>query len=84
MNKIDGHYHLSGLAKNTLPETRSWYNGVTISFEDIATGTTINSVSGTINGPTNPGAAVPFDIDTGYNATQSHQFQYVKAQFKVA
>lgn len=50
-----------------------------VTFEDRATGTTINSVSGTINGPINPGAAVPFDIDTGYNTTQAHQFQYMKA-----
>jgi hypothetical protein len=80
MNNADGHYHLSGTAKNTLPETRSWYNGITISFEDRGTGTTLNSVSGTINGPINSGALVPFDVDTGYNTTQAHQFQNMKVQ----
>jgi len=53
---------------------------ITISFEDRGTGTTLNSVSGTINGPINPGAVVPFDVDTGYNRTQAHQFQNMKVQ----
>jgi hypothetical protein len=26
-----------------------------------------------------PNAIAPFDIDTGYNATQANQFQYMKA-----
>jgi hypothetical protein len=80
MNNSDGHYHIKGWAQNTLPKTRSGYIGMTILFEDKATGTSVKSAFGLINGPIDPKTTIPFDIDTGYTQGQSGQFQYLKVQ----
>lgn len=79
MNASDGHYHLKGLAKNTLPETRSNSIFMSIDLRDRATDTTVKSLSGTyINEPIDPGQSAPFDIDTGYTAAQGNQFHFMK------
>jgi len=79
MNTSDGHYHLKGLAKNTLRLTRSDSIFMTISFKDKATDTTVKTLSGSyIDGPIDPGKTAPFDIDTGYTAKQGNQLQFMK------
>lgn len=80
LNSSDGHYHLKGLAKNTLPETRSSSVFMTIDFQDKSTGTSVKSITGNINGPLDPGQTVPFDIDRGYTAARGNQLQFMKAQ----
>jgi hypothetical protein len=80
LNSSDGHYHLKGLAKNTLPETRSNSIYLTIDFQDKSTGTTIKSLSGNINAPIDPGQTAPFDVDTGYTSAQGNQLQFVKVE----
>jgi hypothetical protein len=77
-NSSDGHYHLKGLAKNMLPETRSNSVYLSIDFQDKSTGTTVKSVSGNLNGPIEPGQTVPFDVDTYYTIAQGNQLQFVK------
>jgi len=78
LNTSDGHYHLKGLAKNTLPETRSNSIYLSIDFQDKSTGTTVKSLSGNLNGPIDPGQTAPFDIDTGYTAAQGNQLHFIK------
>lgn len=52
---------------------------MTIDFKDKSTDTTVKSLSGTyISEPIDPGQAAPFDIDTGYTATQGNQFHFMK------
>jgi hypothetical protein len=77
LNTTDGHYHLKGLVKNLLPETKDDIL-VFVSFVDRSTGTLLRDVSGTVNGPIAPNAVVPFDVDTGYNTTRANEFQYMK------
>jgi hypothetical protein len=78
LNMSDGHYHLKGLAKNTLPETRSNSIFLTIDLKDKSTDTTVKTLSGNINEPIDPGQTAPFDIDTGYTARQGNQLQFMK------
>jgi hypothetical protein len=82
LNATDHHYHLKGLVKNILPENTDMII-VSVSFSDRATGSSLHSASDTIDrsstGGIAPNAILPFDIDTGYNATQTYQFQYMSA-----
>lgn len=80
MNTSDGHYHLKGLAKNTLPETRSNTIYMTIDFKDKSTDTTVKTLSHNIDGPIDPGKTTPFDVDTGYTAEQGNQFEFMKVE----
>src|SRR5205807_2039420 len=73
LNSSDGHYHLKGLAKNTLPETRSNSIFMTINIQDKSTGTTVKTLNGNINAPIDLGQVVPFDVDTGFTAAQGNQ-----------
>jgi len=41
LNASDGHYHIKGLAKNTLPETRINSVYLSIDFQDKSTGTIV-------------------------------------------
>lgn len=80
-NATDSHYHIKGLVKNLLPEPRDGIN-VLINFNDRTTGAYLHSDRGsggelTPTGGIAPGAILPFDLDTGYNASQANQFQYV-------
>jgi hypothetical protein len=77
LNDTDNHYHLKGLVKNILPESRDSMS-IMIDFQNQSTGTSVHSVF-YHNGPIAPNAIATFDIDTGYNATQANQFQYMKA-----
>jgi hypothetical protein len=79
LNTTDGHYHIRGILKNTLPETRSGFESILVSFEDKATNSTVDSESGSINVTMNPGTSVPFDIPTMYTAKQANQFQFMRA-----
>jgi hypothetical protein len=77
-NSSDGHYHLKGLAKNMLPETRSNSIHMTIDIQDKSTGTTVKTLNGNLNAPIDPGQVVPFDVDIGYTAAQGNQLPFVK------
>ena len=82
LNATDHHYHLKGLVKNILPENTDIII-VSVSFSDRATGSSLHSASDDIDrsltGGIAPNVILPFDIDTGYNASQAYQFQYMKA-----
>jgi len=80
LNSTDGHYHLKGQLKNTLPETRSGFEDIQASFEDRTTNSTVDSESGSMNIVMNPNTAVPFDIKTMYTADKANQFQFMKVQ----
>ncbi|MGA9845007.1 MAG: hypothetical protein WBQ25_22105 [Nitrososphaeraceae archaeon] len=47
----DGHYHLKGMATNTLPVTRSDRVFTTIEFQDKGSGTGVKTVQASIQGP---------------------------------
>ena len=79
LNNTDGHYHLKGILKNTLPETRNGFESILVSFEDKATNSTVDTESGSINTTLDPGSTVPFDIATMYTTRQANQFQFIKA-----
>jgi hypothetical protein len=79
LNSTDGHYHLKGMLKNTLPETRSGFESILVNFDDKATNSTVDSESGSINVTIDPGTSVPFDIPTMYTVKQANQFQFMKA-----
>ncbi len=79
LNSTDGHYHMKGVLKNTLPETRSGFESILISFKDKATNSTVDTESGSINTTLDPGASVPFDIGTMYTLKQANQFKFMAA-----
>jgi hypothetical protein len=81
LNATDSHYHIKGLVKNTLSENRDGIK-ISINFNDRTTAAYLHSDSGSggelvPTGGIAPGAILPFDIDTGYNASQSYQFQHM-------
>ncbi len=80
LNSTDGHYHLKGQLRNTLPETRSGFEYIQASFEDKTTNSTVDSESGSMNIVMNPNTTVPFDIKTMYTADKANQFQFMKVQ----
>ena len=79
LNSTDGHYHVKGMLKNTLPETRSGFESILVSFEDRATNSTVDTESGSINRTLDPGASVAFDIGTMYTVKQANQFKFMEA-----
>jgi hypothetical protein len=79
LNSSDGHYHMKGILKNTLPETRNGFESILVSFEDRATNSTVDTESGSINTTLDPGASVAFDIGTMYTLKQANQFQFMRA-----
>ena len=80
LNSTDGHYHLKGHLKNTLPETRSGFEYIQANFEDKTTNSTVDSESGSMNIVMNPNTTVPFDIKTLYTADKANQFQFMNVQ----
>jgi hypothetical protein len=78
LNSTDNHYHLKGLVKNILPESRDSMS-IMINFQDQSTGTSLHTVF-YHHGPIDSNAITAFDVDTGYNTTQAYQFRYMKAQ----
>lgn len=82
LNATDSYYHIKGLAKNTLSENRNGIN-ISINFNDRTTGAYLHSDSGSggelvPTGGIAASAILPFDMDTGYNASQSYQFQHME------
>jgi hypothetical protein len=79
LNSTDGHYHVKGMLKNILPETRSGFESISVSFDDKATNSTIDTESGSINTTLDPGVSVPFDIGTMYTLKQANRFKFMAA-----
>ena len=82
LNTTDSHYHIKGLVKNMLPETTDGID-IGINFNDRTTGAYLHSDKGSNgelipSGGIAPGAILPFDLDTGYNASQTNQFKYIE------
>jgi hypothetical protein len=77
LNGTDSHYHLRGLIKNILPETRD--NMVmAIMMNDKTTGALIHTMDKSIFGTIKPNDVRPFDIDVGYNSTQADELSRIK------
>lgn len=78
INSADGHYHLTGVKRNVLPETTA-IPFVGVGFMDKASGRTIDSAGDNVsNTDVAPGGTQHFDIDTGYNVTRAaKEFKYM-------
>jgi hypothetical protein len=72
INATDGHYHLKGMVRNTLPETTT-IPSPGIEFYDKGTGRDIGGVSSACCGTLHvaPGTVEHWDVDTGYNITKA-------------
>jgi hypothetical protein len=88
LNKTDGDYHIKGIIKNTLAESRD-FEIITASYSDIKTDASLSINSSDI-GPigigiphVSPGGTVPFDIDTGYKANETNQLANIKVMLTV-
>ena len=80
LNNTDGDYHIKGIIKNTLTESRD-FEIITASYFDIKTDATLsikNSDIGIGIPHVSPGRTVSFDIDTGYNANETNQLENIK------
>ncbi|MRN60485.1 MAG: hypothetical protein FIO03_00305 [Nitrosopumilales archaeon] len=69
LNSTNSHYHLKGLIKDILPESRGFIS-VMIDFRNQSTVTSVHSILYTLHGPIDSNTTVPFDIDTGYTQAQ--------------
>ena len=78
LNSTNSHYHLKGLIKDILPESRGFIS-VMIDFRNQSTVTSVHSILYTLHGLIDSNTTVPFDIDTGYTQAQQNRFQYLKA-----
>ena len=81
LNATDSHYHIKGLVKNILPETTDGII-ISINFNYRSTGAYLHRDRGSggellPTGGIAPGAILRFDMDTGYNVSQTNQFQYI-------
>lgn len=73
------NYHVKGFVKNTVP--RAALVLVTLDFFDNATGTRLATGGSFSYAPIGGAAAnitIPFDINTGYNASDSKEFKTIK------
>jgi hypothetical protein len=78
LNATDHNYHVKGFVENTV--SRAGLVLVVLNFYDNATGTRLATGGSFSYGPPSGVAAnvtIPFDIDTGYNATDSHEFKTI-------
>jgi hypothetical protein len=87
LNATDGNFHLKGLLKNTLAEARDFIS-ITASFIDLKTNMTIGEKISTVGGIFGtshaiPGATVPFDMDTGYKASEINQLALIRVMLTV-
>jgi hypothetical protein len=76
LNATDDHFHVKGLVENTVPRAASVV--VALNFHDNATGTTLATGGIFSYGPPSGIAAnvtIPFDINTGYNASSTNEFK---------
>lgn len=83
INSTDGHYHLKGIVRNTLPEV-VYIPVVGIDFFDQASGRNVAGATNDLNYTrVSPVAMQHFDIDTGYNITRAaKEFQYMNGIVK--
>jgi hypothetical protein len=78
LNATDHNYHVKGFVENTVP--RAALILVMLSFNDNATGTRLatgGSFSYEPPGGVAANVTIPFDINTGYNASDAHEFQHI-------
>jgi hypothetical protein len=79
LNTTDHNYHVKGFVKNTVP--RAALVLVTLDFFDNATGTRLATGGSFSYAPIGGVAAnitIPFDINTGYNASDTKEFKTIK------
>ncbi|MFZ0893671.1 MAG: hypothetical protein WAZ77_04135 [Candidatus Nitrosopolaris sp.] len=57
----------------------SGFESISVSFDDKATNSTIDSESGSVNPTLHPGASVAFDIGTMYTIKHANQFKFMEA-----
>jgi|SRR5713101_2670220 len=78
LNATDRHFHVKGLVENIVPRVALVLVG--LDFFDNATGTRL-ATGGSFSYEPSSGVAanitVPFDMDTGYNASDTHEFQHI-------
>ena len=79
LNSTDGHYHLKGLIKNLLPETRDSII-LTIDVQDKTTSDILHRVDfySTNTKPIPPNGTTPFDIDLGFSASQRNELTHAE------
>ena len=76
LNSTDHSYHLNGKITNLINETIS-NPIIAATFEDKVTNIPLRSLSGFVN-TLNPGQTINFDINSGYNMSQTNQFKSMK------
>jgi hypothetical protein len=84
LNNTDHDLHLRGLVKSILPEHTGQIL-ISLSFWDVSTNAHVHDVAVYHYGPmhmgVNPSEVLPFDMDMGYNVTQSSKdWRYITAQ----